>query len=291
MTYKEYLQQFNYTEATVNCYIYDSEKFLKWSKNKAELEQVNYQLVLKYIKHLQRKGNSKKTINHKLRSLRYFFNYLIEEHIRIDNPFENTVIKGVKRIIHYNLLEEDELLDLYYSFPTEVKDKRFKLIAKRNKAILGLMIFQGLNVKNLGILTIDDLDLHRSKIYIPSTKRSNSRELSLEATQMMGLFEYEKEIRPALLDYFKPTDKLFLSDGRSLSMLVNQIIKKLKTVNYKVSSTKQLRASVITNWLKKHNLRKVQVMAGHRYISSTERYQQDDLENLQEMINQFHPLQ
>jgi len=31
-------------------------------------------------------------------------------------------------------------------------------------------------------------------------------------------------------------------------------------------------------------------MAGHRYISSTERYVQDDLENLHEMIESFHPI-
>ena len=31
-------------------------------------------------------------------------------------------------------------------------------------------------------------------------------------------------------------------------------------------------------------------MAGHRYISSTERYLQDDLESLQEMIERLHPV-
>ncbi|CAI8389838.1 MAG: Uncharacterised protein [Polaribacter sejongensis] len=31
-------------------------------------------------------------------------------------------------------------------------------------------------------------------------------------------------------------------------------------------------------------------MAGHRYISSTERYLQDDLENLHEIVNNFHPI-
>jgi len=36
-------------------------------------------------------------------------------------------------------------------------------------------------------------------------------------------------------------------------------------------------------------LRKTQVFAGHRYISSTEKYQQDDLENLHKTINTFHP--
>jgi integrase/recombinase XerD len=108
---------------------------------------------------------------------------------------------------------------------------------------------------------------------------------------MLGLLEYQTEVRPALTAYFEPTDKLFPLDSNRYAILTGRIVKKLKRINYKVESIKQLRASVITLWLKQYNLRKVQVMAGHRYISSTECYQQDDLENLIEMVNQFHPLQ
>jgi integrase/recombinase XerD len=62
------------------------------------------------------------------------------------------------------------------------------------------------------------------------------------------------------------------------------LFKRLKRINHKVTNVKQIRASVITNWLNSHNIREVQYMAGHRYISSTERYMQDDLENLHESI-------
>lgn len=55
-------------------------------------------------------------------------------------------------------------------------------------------------------------------------------------------------------------------------------------------NAKQLRASVIVKWLKMYNLREVQYMAGHRYISATEAYRQNELEGLAEEVNQFHPL-
>jgi integrase/recombinase XerD len=57
-----------------------------------------------------------------------------------------------------------------------------------------------------------------------------------------------------------------------------------------VKNAQQIRASVITKWLKSHNLREVQYLAGHRYISSTESYLQNDMEELIEEINQYHPL-
>jgi integrase/recombinase XerD len=39
-----------------------------------------------------------------------------------------------------------------------------------------------------------------------------------------------------------------------------------------------------------YNLRQAQYLAGHRYISSTESYQQNEMEGLSEEVNQFHPL-
>jgi len=53
---------------------------------------------------------------------------------------------------------------------------------------------------------------------------------------------------------------------------------------------KQIRASVITHWLKNHNLRQVQYMAGHKHVSSTERYQLNNLDNLHSKLEKFHPL-
>ena len=52
----------------------------------------------------------------------------------------------------------------------------------------------------------------------------------------------------------------------------------------------KIRASVITKWLKKYNLREVQYLAGHSYISSTEHYLQNDMEGLLEEIQKYHPL-
>ena len=62
-------------------------------------------------------------------------------------------------------------------------------------------------------------------------------------------------------------------------------------INYTIKNAQQIRASVISNWLKDYNIREVQYMAGHQYISSTERYLQDDLEGLQEMIEKLHPVE
>jgi integrase/recombinase XerD len=85
------------------------------------------------------------------------------------------------------------------------------------------------------------------------------------------------------------SEQVFPTNTR-FTVITSQIIKKLKRTNQKVKNVNQIRTPVITNWLKQYNLRKVQVLAGHRFISCTERYVEDDLENLQEVINNFHPI-
>ncbi len=63
-----------------------------------------------------------------------------------------------------------------------------------------------------------------------------------------------------------------------------------RKINASVLNAKQIRASVITKWLKNYNIREVQYLAGHRYISSTESYLQNDVEGLNEEVQQYHPL-
>jgi integrase/recombinase XerD len=48
---------------------------------------------------------------------------------------------------------------------------------------------------------------------------------------------------------------------------------------------------VIANLLKQnHDLRVVQVFAGHKYPSAIEKYRQDDVEELKKQIQKYHPL-
>ena len=248
--------------------------------------------MLKYIKYLQRKDVSKTTVQKRINIVKNYFKFLISENYRPDNPLENVNLKGVKRIINYNLLEADELEDLYYSFESDnVADKYHKLCAKRNKIIVGLMVYQGLNTTELRQLELENLELYKGKIYIKSGKRSNARMLELKSWQVIELLEYVKEIREEIVRRKNvQSERLFVPNNKRLSNTILAIVKKLKKINNKVSNAHQIRASVITNWLGQYNLRKVQYLAGHRYISSTERYVQDDLENLHEIVNNFHPI-
>jgi integrase/recombinase XerD len=104
--------------------------------------------------------------------------------------------------------------------------------------------------------------------------------------------EYTLQTRNELLKQTKKeSDKLFTStgSGEGFNNVMQKLMSKLNKINSKITSAKQIRTSVITQWLKLYNLRQVQYMAGHRYVSSTESYLINDLEDLQDDITKFHP--
>ncbi len=290
--YSEYLQERGYSPATVASYTRELQTFLNWCKRHgADPEEIDYKRCLKYIQYLRGKGTTKKTVNHRLRTVKHYFNYLIDQGCRSDNPIENTHIKGIRRGVNHNLLEADELEDLYYSFETEnCLEQYHRYTSKRAKAIIGLLVYQGLTTSDIGNLKIEHLQLQKGRLYVPSTRRSNSRTLELRPWQVMELLEYTREVRPKLQERIHNYSEQLFPINTRFDVITHQIAKKLKRYNQKFDGVKQLRASVITLWLGQYNLRKVQYLAGHRYISSTERYLQDDLENLHEIVNRFHPI-
>ena len=202
---------------------------------------------------------------------------------------KNINIKGVTQEVIHNILTSDELEDLYQSYNIT---KGNEIVRKRNKIIVGLLVYQGLTTSNLNNLKVENIQLYKGKIDILGTRKSNGRLLELKPWQLMELMEYINEIRPQILnENYRETNQLLLPLGTSLNLqnILAKITKELRQINNKFNSTKQIRTSVIINWLKQYNLRKTQYFAGHRYISSTEKYQQDDLESLHKTINTFHP--
>ncbi|MFK7033385.1 tyrosine-type recombinase/integrase [Flavobacterium oreochromis] len=260
-------------------------------------ETIDYKTFLKYIEELKKTGIKTNTLQSYIGNLKIYFNYLQEENYRTDNPIETINIKGKVKTVLGHLLTADELEDLYYSYETKAND----LARKRNKIIIGLLVYQGLHTKELQHLKEEHIELYKGKIHIPQTAKTNARTLELKPWQLMEMMEYIQQIRPnlslrgtkqSLKNQQPTTDNLFFSSygNTNISNVLKKLSDELKLINYNYQNAIQIRNSVIVNWLKIHNLRKTQYLAGHRYISSTERYQQDNLEELHEMINTFHPI-
>lgn len=293
--FTDYLQQQDYSKTTVKGYTTSTELFLNWCDLKEyDVLTMDYKSCLEYVQKFQ-KGKGKRilqnTIKNYMGAIKLFFNFLVDEDFRMSNPIENLNIRGVRKTIHHNLFEFEELEDFYYSYQTEQREfPNCPSVAIRNKVIIGFMVYQGMNSTALKSLKIEHILLNKGKVYIPSTRKTNSRTLEFKSNQILPLVQYLKKHRAILKEKISiHTDALFpIKNDRFF--ISHTICKELRKFNHKLTNIKQIRASVITHWLNHYNIRETQYMAGHRYISSTERYVQENLESLQEVIESLHPI-
>ncbi|WP_024773104.1 tyrosine-type recombinase/integrase [Aquimarina macrocephali] len=294
MSYAAYLEKEGYTKSTVKTYEHCVERFLRWAnKLQYHIPTFDYKAALRYVKYLKRKQRKTRTINALLIGIRPYFNYLIDIGVHTQNPFNDIVIKGEPKVrMLSNLLSADELEDLYYSYQiTQSKNPLHVLTHKRNKVITGLLVYQGLSTADLQRIELEHLHLQKGKVYIPQGNLGNARELELKPWQIIPLMEYVNEVRPELLRRIKiDTEALIFAKTGKLVGVIETLIKKLRKTNQKVGNAHSIRSSVIVLWLSRYNLREVQYMAGHKRISTTEQYQQQDLEELQNTIAKFHPI-
>jgi integrase/recombinase XerD len=283
--FKAYLQKLGNDQNTIRQKSNYAGYFLTWLESEnLQPQETRYNDLLNFIDYCKLEGNSKKHINSKLRSIRNFYEYLKKQNPDIINPALNLHLKGIKQKLPSGIISYDKLENLYQSFETNTDRD------KRNKVILGLLIYQGITTEELHQLEVNHLRLKKGKIYVPGNRRRNSRTLNLKPFQILELYEYEIKIRPKLL--LQETQQLFVSmeGNEQLKNSLHHLFRKIRKIHPEIISPKQIRASVITHWLKDHNLRQVQYMAGHKYVSSTERYQLNNLDKLQNRLEKYHPL-
>jgi integrase/recombinase XerD len=284
MNFEQYLQDKRYSPHTINSYTLHIKLFTDWlQQEQLTGEQATYNDVVAFMRAMQAKGRSKRTIHAQLNILRHYFNYLISEGRRQDNPAAGLYMRGIVRKLPNNLLSRDDMEDLYRQYQLQLRVDREK------KIMLGLLVYQGLRTDEVMNLEAAHIDLREGKIFIKGARKSNERWLPLQANQALDLQHY--------LQASKFKEGIFLArltrsnaSKRNVCNRVKHMMGQLQQLNPKVINANQLRNSVITGWLQQYNLRQVQYMAGHKYVSSTERYQVLGTDDLQNELQKHHPM-
>lgn len=301
--FTEWMRLRKYSPYTTETVIRTVEYFMNWAKEEGieEITEICYQDAMMFMQWSSKHGASQKTINNYLGHVRKFFNFLMSEGDVRENPVAHIKVQGIKRKIYYDILSVADLHHLYESYPIVIEyeagrnippQQKNILSRRRNKVILGLLIYQGLRSEEVAALRLQDLQLREGKIVIHSQRRTAARTMKLESHQVYELMDYVHVVRKEFLQNHGPSDKLFLqrNQGENFHCVTGMLLAHLRKINPRVKNTDQIRASVITEWLKQYDIRKVQYLAGHKYVSSTEDYKMNVLDGLQDDVTKFHPL-
>jgi integrase/recombinase XerD len=284
MTFRQYLEQKRFAAATVDSYAVYIETFTGWL-NREELAPgaCMYSELLDFIRHLQALGKSKKAIQYLLGIVRHYCNYLILEGQRDDNPAAGLFIKGIVRQLPAGLLSWEEMEDLYRRYSIQIN------VNRASKIILGLLVYQGLAAEEITRLEGVHVHLKEGKIFIRAMKRTGERWLPLAAPQLIELQQYMQANKGKTGPLLTCGKKQGISPT-NINNRMQYMLGQLRQLNPKVINAAQFRSSVITHWLRGHHLRQVQYMAGHKYVSSTQRYQLTTLDDLKSELQQHHPM-
>ena len=294
MSFKEYRQKSGYSEKSIRVQDSHLNCFRSWCiRENINPGDITYNQALKFIDSERDRGISRQSIIREINSIRIYFDYLLESGSIRQNVFKRIRIRQSGKKVLPEILSPVQLEKIYQDFCTVPEwthgTATTSLLHHRNNIILGLLIYQGLDSGEIARLETGHINLSEGKIYIPSGRKSNSRSLRLQAAQILPLKTYLEETRPELLEK-RNRQSPYLFPSKKSSDLVCKIVEAVQKIHPEIKDSRQLRVSVLMNWLKTNNIRQVQYMAGHKSIRSTEVYRREDLTDLTKQLELFHPL-
>jgi len=289
MTLKEYLNQ-TYSKATAAYYEKGLSYYLKAIKKS---KTASYEDVMCYIERL-RKEKTVLAVQGRLQSIKAYYDWLLATGKRTDHPAKFIQLRDRYRNqkpLAAKVLSSEELEFLWQYFLNEKTG--VKILRNRNICLIGLVIKQGLRRKELGALQVEDIDLEKGQISVPSTGKSCGRILALESQQMLPFYRYIQEDRAQLLEGEIPILSLFVTRfGTADVDVLQRLMRETRyLVKHKKLKPEVVRISAIAEQFRRgHNLQEVQYFAGHSCPKTTQKYKTEELEALKQSVLKHHPL-
>ena len=285
----------NYSEGTVTSREYQLRYFLNWCEERgiAEPGFVTKQMVERYQRHLfhhrqkNGKGLSFSTQQCHLTGVRMFFKWLKKEKLIEVNPSEDLVLPRVERHLPRGVLRPVEVEELLCR--VDIKEP----LGLRDRAIMELLYSTGIRRTEAAKLTVYDLNVSSGTLMVRHGKGKKERIVPVGERAVKWLEKYLYESRSSFL---QGPDKgvLFLSNsgkGFTPGGMGAAIRKRLLKAGVEGQGCCHIfRHSMATAMLENGaDIRYIQHMLGHSYLSTTQIYTQVSIRKLKEVHAKTHP--
>jgi len=293
LDYKHYLQiERGLSKNSIENYSYDIKKLITYLKvNTIEKSPITIdnEVIKQFIYSVSKSLNARSQ-SRLISGLRNFFDYLIFENYRKENPLELIESPKIGRKLPDTLSVSDidtliNTIDISYQY--------YGInLGERNRAIIETLYSCGLRVSELIDLKLSDLFFEEG--FIKVTGKGNKQRFVPIGPTTQKYINIWTSIRPHINVQPNSKDILFLNyKGSKLTRaMIFTIIKKLveKSGLQKNVSPHTFRHSFATHLLENGaDLRAIQMMLGHESITTTEIYMHVDRSHLSDVLNKFHP--
>jgi integrase/recombinase XerD len=284
---------------TVSSYRRDLVDFLKFiAKQGVGLQDVDQNLLKKYISLLTASGVKASTLARKISCLRTFSKFLVEERIFVNNPMQQIELPKKGKSLPKALTQE-EIANLLKTAEQDKSKEGIRLLA-----MLEILYATGMRISELVELPLAAMQRNLQdgsllNYMIIRGKGNKERMVVLHQTAIAALLAY-LSIRGNFLKHKHKSTYLFPSYDKAgnISHITRQrfgqLLKEL-AINSNISparlSPHKIRHSFATHLLQNGaNLRSVQTLLGHCDISSTQIYTKVYNEDNAKLVNTKHPL-
>ena len=287
--YRDYLKiERGLSANSIQNYSLDVEKltfFLESYKLDETPLNINQKTVQQFIYEIAKNVNPRSQARI-ISGLKSFFNYLIFEDYRQDNPMDLIESPKIGRKLP-DTLSENEIDSLINAIDLSTAE------GERNRAMLETLYGCGLRVSELTNLKLSHLFFEEDFIKVAG-KGDKQRLVPISNINKKYIDIYRREIRVHITAKKGFEDTLFLSRrGRQLTRAMIFII--IKQLGVKIGLNKNIsphtfRHSFATHLLQNGaDLRAIQQMLGHESITTTEVYMHLERSDLANVLNKFHP--
>jgi len=298
--FKEHLEEHNYSERTVETYLYNTKRFLSFLQSYypriQSLEKVTKEIVHDYQgylrSHKNRKGEplSNSTQILKLITVRKFFYFLVEQDLILKNPASSLTLPKEEQRLTRNIPTENEVMNILENLkPTEP-------LLIRNRAIVETFYGCGIRTTELCRLKVHDVDLKEQTITIVRGKGNKSRIVPIGQYASCYIQLYLEKARKYMLKGRRnDPGYLFLTQrgnpfnnttiNRSVMRNVSRTLDKKKHLScysFRHATASHLLANNV-------DIAYIAELLGHSSLKTTQRYLKIEIGDLKKMHSLYHP--
>lgn len=273
-------------EQTLHAYRSDLSKFSQWLDARGDsLLTLRSEVLHDYLAWRLDQGFKASSTARLLSALRRFFQYLIREQLREDDPTALLMGPKLPKRLPKDLSEtqvEALLAEPDVGNPLELRDK----------AMLELLYATGLRVSELVGLTMENISLRQGVVRVIG-KGNKERLVPMGEEAMYWIASYLREARGLLLG-LQPSDVVFPSN-RAQQMTRQTFWHRIKLYASRAHIAVDLSPHTLRHAFATHllnhgaDLRVVQMLLGHADLSTTQIYTHVASERLKALHTEHHP--